>query len=1060
MSASTQQVSLSVSGIDQHIYRPIRTSSGTIISSTCSNKVFNNDQCQIQIEVPGGFLGDIQVSVKYKEGGLSKIKTSRVFVRSSSSPVSMLGFDGVLDLGNLYSTKVKKRVQFKNVSAQNISVGELMVPKGIVSYANMCSNQQLSPNEVCSVILSVDPSILFDGIAAGQIVLMDSSQLELLSIPYTFDVVAEKNANVTTQISKEKIEGSIRDACLATTNDYSCVYNNILETGSLVADQYDCDGSSCVFSMKYALEDSPIVIDISLVAAENFYLTPSVCSETEAIANGVDISNGVVGGEFFGSDYSNCLLTFCLSGVLSNDGKLCSQPQLAEGVIFEDDFEPAASLDWSNPAWAVVGGAYQRSASSTQFSYVNNLQVSDFEIEVDLQSINDVGIMLRTSDNNGLLSGMVLILAGGGGQMYWHELNNGDWGGILGLESGLNLAGASANIRIVAEGDTYSVYLNDSQDPVSVIVNNAFSSGSVGLYSNFQETTLFDNVVVRSLSSQNLEGVARMKNVQEGGIYSTRNASAALMPDGSVVAWGNGDFDGDISRAKIGFIEGRNLPLVGVEAPDCGYGIDQSFLLSAQNGEPPVVKIVANEYAFAALRQDGSIITWGSNLNGGCPTTGSGEVQYQDPGTGKTVGLNDSGFPFVDIVASTDKSFLALRQDGKYLGWGNASSFAEAGYFSNLNFFEKYPSSGVKKIFGINDFGYAFLTNDDTLYVSDDLLSSGIQSSPSVINDPLTGMDGLLNYKDFRALNNQATGVKLRAFLQQDGKLMTYGHSIATEIMNYDYSSMLSGFYSLQSTRTAIAALKNDGTVVAWGQTNDGTATSSSVIKESYPNLITTDGVNILSNVKKLYAGESTFVALRNDGSIFAWGNVAACGGGIECPISFPSLENSIKDLFPSKSGWVDAFAYIKEDNSVSSFGGNLALGYPVGANGCLVNSGGTCVEDKSSSLVNVSKVVTSTYGFSALKTDGSVVVWGLADNIQNTDTSLFGPISDISSTHFSAFTGVLSDGSGAVSWGYTGSNPLSGKNTSGLNVSNSEVVDYCLAGYELSLDGLFCNAL
>src|SRR5919107_5358421 len=70
-------------------------------------------------------------------------------------------------------------------------------------------------------------------------------------------------------------------------------------------------------------------------------------------------------------------------------------------------------------------------------------------------------------------------------------------------------------------------------------------------------------------------------------------------------------------------------------------------------------------------------------------------------------------------------------------------------------------------------------------------------------------------------------------------------------------------------------ALKNDGTVLAWGlnqdgELGDGTNTDSSTpVEVKDPN----DPSGYLSGVKALTAGSSHSLALKDDGTVWAWGN-------------------------------------------------------------------------------------------------------------------------------------------------------------------------------------------
>ena len=70
-------------------------------------------------------------------------------------------------------------------------------------------------------------------------------------------------------------------------------------------------------------------------------------------------------------------------------------------------------------------------------------------------------------------------------------------------------------------------------------------------------------------------------------------------------------------------------------------------------------------------------------------------------------------------------------------------------------------------------------------------------------------------------------------------------------------------------------ALKNDGSVVAWGANSAGQVTGTPTTEFPYsatasPVIL---GGQVLSRVTAIAAGDAHTVALRNDGSVVAWGD-------------------------------------------------------------------------------------------------------------------------------------------------------------------------------------------
>ena len=76
---------------------------------------------------------------------------------------------------------------------------------------------------------------------------------------------------------------------------------------------------------------------------------------------------------------------------------------------------------------------------------------------------------------------------------------------------------------------------------------------------------------------------------------------------------------------------------------------------SVQNELTYVRKIIPSKRAYAALREDGSVISWGYF---------DGEVYIQD------FSINN-----VKDIASTDHAFAALREDGSVFTWGTGANF-------------------------------------------------------------------------------------------------------------------------------------------------------------------------------------------------------------------------------------------------------------------------------------------------------------------------------------------------------------------------------------------------
>ena len=78
----------------------------------------------------------------------------------------------------------------------------------------------------------------------------------------------------------------------------------------------------------------------------------------------------------------------------------------------------------------------------------------------------------------------------------------------------------------------------------------------------------------------------------------------------------------------------------------------------------PVVSITSNSIAFAALRADGSVVTWGSSTSGGDSSSVANRLRH---GVTKLFSVGGSNMGFWN--------FGALFDDDSALMWGSSSDF-------------------------------------------------------------------------------------------------------------------------------------------------------------------------------------------------------------------------------------------------------------------------------------------------------------------------------------------------------------------------------------------------
>ncbi|BCL69347.1 hypothetical protein TUMSATVNIG1_12910 [Vibrio nigripulchritudo] len=350
-------------------------------------------------------------------------------------------------------------------------------------------------------------------------------------------------------------------------------------------------------------------------------------------------------------------------------------------------------------------------------------------------------------------------------------------------------------------------------------------------------------------------------------ISSTRDSFAALRNDGAIVSWGNVSAE-DKLKLKL------ELPGEDPQRPQ-------------DSANQAALQIVSSQGAFAAIKKDGSVFTWGS-VGFGADSTRVSEV------------LNGSS-PIVRLVAS-EGAFAALRKDGKVVAWGSKTkggvlqpSVTDYPSYLYSDVENKVFAEWVYETYGDGNGGIDF----DRLHKL--AVYSGI-TMPEDITELETGVIGLYaNNRGFTALKengkHQIWGSEVavtdeekqlidaskitRVWADQDiyvaekidGSIVTWGRSFSTERGHTLFpAEKLDGTVKvkhIEITSGTVAVLMNDGSVVQWGVRGFVLIPNSMSLPKIYLDSTKIDGSN---PIVELSSKNSYFIALHEDGSVTTWG--------------------------------------------------------------------------------------------------------------------------------------------------------------------------------------------
>lgn len=288
--------------------------------------------------------------------------------------------------------------------------------------------------------------------------------------------------------------------------------------------------------------------------------------------------------------------------------------------------------------------------------------------------------------------------------------------------------------------------------------------------------------------------------------------SLGLKADGTVWAWGQNTYGqlGDNTTTQ------RNAPVQVLGPGGTGFLAD-------------IVAIAAGDYYSLALKNDGTVWAWGRNNLGqlGDNTTTDRATPVQVLGSGGTGTLTN----IIAIVARAGYS-LALSADGTVWAWGYNA--------------------------------YGQLGNNTTTN----------SSTPVQVLGP--GGTGVLG--NVMAI---AAGHYHALALKSDGTVWAWGRNTEGELGDNTTTNRRTPV-QVQGAADVIAvaahaleslALKSDGTVWAWGYNANGQLGDNTTVNRLTPvQVLGPGGAGVLTDVIGIAAGVYFSIALKVDGTVWAWG--------------------------------------------------------------------------------------------------------------------------------------------------------------------------------------------
>jgi len=382
-----------------------------------------------------------------------------------------------------------------------------------------------------------------------------------------------------------------------------------------------------------------------------------------------------------------------------------------------------------------------------------------------------------------------------------------------------------------------------------------------------------------------------------------------------------------------------------------------------------VIEVVANTFAFAAIRQDRTVIAWGADDAGGDIEAPERKMLYE-----------------VESISHTNAAFAAIRRGGAVVTWGKAKDGGDSSAVANYLIDIKFIAANAVAFAAVSSRGMLRATWG----VSDAGGTVGGTSKAVLLEKPIKEIKGALYA--FAALLEDGT---VQAWGWDGG-----GGAIPAAIQESLYNlerkgnDVQDGFdtiVEITASHSAFAARTTLGKVIAWGDAEAGGDTSG-------------DTATRLANcnVKSIAATHYAFAALCEDGSIVPWGDEVS-GGSYQKALD--ALGGASVAMLVGNN---QAFAAI-------TVGGGTVVAWGMERYGGDKNA----VGDRLAEIAPIANVVAAEYAFAAVSSEGKVVAWG--DPASGGDSAfvsdqLDGGVKEVVATE-AAFAALKDDGS-VVTWG------------------------------------------
>lgn len=524
-------------------------------------------------------------------------------------------------------------------------------------------------------------------------------------------------------------------------------------------------------------------------------------------------------------------------------------------------------------------------------------------------------------------------------------------------------------------------------------------------------------------------GLSNVIVIAAGGSHSL-----ALKSDGTLVAWGSGQ-----TNTGLGDDFGQAMIPAGLSnVIAISAGQDHSLALKSdgtvvawgnnqygQTNIPPdltnVVQVHAGSFNNAVLKSDGTVVSWGYNNYGqSTPPPGLRNVTTLAAGWDHALAVYDGSPVIRQLTSST--SIYSGRNTSVFVWAGGLAPFTYQWLFENspiagatnssLNLTNmQISNAGNYRVLVTNLQGSVFSTN----------ITLSVQASPPIVTSQPTNQT-VLRGTSTQFLVSDSGSAPVSYQWRFDGSEIPGATNSALTLLGVQltaagsYDVVLNNSFGSTTSSNAVLAVRPSG-VVTWGYNCCGVAPAAS-------NFIAIDG------------GHAFYLALKDNGTVAAWGSdqFGECDVPADTTNVMAIVASAYNSLALKMDGSVSVWGRdlaVKTNlpaglSNLVAIAAGMYHGLGLRTNGTIIAWGRGTLSlnvdpDFGQAMVpdGLSNVVAMAAGYEhsvALKRDGSVVCWGLNNfNQTNTPTGLSNVVAIAAGRYH---TLALRDDGTVVAWG------------------------------------------